>query len=174
MSVIWGMPYLFIKVAVKHFDPPVVVFGRTSIAALVLFVPAARAGALTVARRHWRSVLAFAAIEMAVPWLLLTDAEKRLPSGLTGLLIACVPLAGAVIAYLLGDHGALQPVRLVGIAVGLAGVALLVGGDLRADGGIPWWSVTEVLGVCVCYATGPFIVARRSATSRPSASSRCR
>jgi len=119
MSVIWGIPYLLIKVAVKHVEPPVVVFGRTSIAAAVLLVLAARTDALRVALRHWRPVLLFAAIEMGAPWLLLTDAEKRLPSGLTGLLVACVPLFGALAAYTLGDHAALRPVRVVGIAIGL-------------------------------------------------------
>jgi drug/metabolite transporter (DMT)-like permease len=161
MSVIWGMPYLLIKVAVEHVAPPVVVFGRTSLAAVGLLVLAARVGAISGALRHWRPVLTFAVIEMAVPWMLLSDAEKRLPSGLTGLLVACVPLVGTLLAYMYGDHTALRAVRLAGIAVGIGGVALLVGGDLGREGGIPWWSVAEVLLVCVCYATGPFIVARR-------------
>jgi drug/metabolite transporter (DMT)-like permease len=164
MSVIWGIPYLLIKVAVKHVEPPVIVFGRTAIASVVLLVLAARTDALRAALRHWRPVLLFAAIEMGAPWLLLTNAEKRLPSGLTGLLVACVPLFGALAAYTLGDHGALRPVRVAGIAVGLGGVALLVGGDLR-DGahGIPWWSVVQVMLVCVGYSIGPFIVSRRLA-----------
>jgi drug/metabolite transporter (DMT)-like permease len=164
MSVIWGIPYLLIKIAVKHVEPPVVVFGRTSIASVVLLVLAARTDALRIALRHWRPVLAFAAIEMGAPWLLLTNAEKRLPSGLTGLLVACVPLFGALAAYTLGDHAALRPARLLGIAIGLGGVALLVGGDLRTGAhGIPWWSVGQVMLVCVGYAIGPFIVSRRLA-----------
>jgi drug/metabolite transporter (DMT)-like permease len=160
MSVIWGLPYLFIKVAVAHLAPPVIVFGRTSLAAVVLLVLAARAGAIGPALRHWRPVLAFAAIEMAGPWLLLTNAEKRLPSGLTGLLVSCVPIFGALSAYALGDRHALRFVRVVGIAVGLGGVALLVNGDF-GSGAIPRSSVAEVLLVCVGYATAPFIVARR-------------
>jgi len=164
MSAIWGIPYLLIKVAVKHVDPPVVVFGRTSLASAVLLILAARSGALRIALRHWRPVLAFAAIEMGAPWLLLTNAEKTLPSGLTGLLVACVPLFGALAAYMLGDHAALRPVRLAGIVIGLGGVALLVGGDLGSGGhGIPWWSVVEVMLVCVGYSIGPFIVDRRLA-----------
>ncbi len=162
MSVIWGIPYLLIKVAVKHLDPPVVVFGRTSLAAVVLLVVAGRAGALRPALAHWRPVLLFAAVEIGAPWLLLTNAEKRLPSGLTGLLVACVPLFGALVAYALGDRTALRVVRLAGIAIGLGGVALLVGGDLGTGAhGIPWWSVAQVMLVCVGYAVGPFVVARR-------------
>jgi drug/metabolite transporter (DMT)-like permease len=161
MSLIWGVPYLLIKVAVEHLEPVVIVFGRTSLAAVLVFALARRSGALAPAARHWKLVLAFAAIEMAGPWFLLTNAEKTLPSGLTGLIVACVPMVGAIAAYLLGDHRALAPMRLVGIAVGLGGVALLVAHDLGGSGGIPWWSVAQMLLVCVGYATAPFIVARR-------------
>jgi drug/metabolite transporter (DMT)-like permease len=161
MGVIWGTPYLLIKVAVKHLEPAVIVFARTSVAAIFVLVLAVRSNAVRPALRHWRMVLAFAAIEMAGPWFLLTNAEKRLPSGLTGLIVACVPIVGAVAAYLLGDRRALAPMRVVGIAVGLGGVALLVAHDLGGDDGIPWWSVVQMLLVCVGYATAPFIVARR-------------
>jgi drug/metabolite transporter (DMT)-like permease len=161
MSVIWGVPYLFIRVAVEHMSPPVVVFGRTSVAAIALVAIALRADAIRPALARWRPVLAFATIEMAIPWLLLTNAERELPSGLTGLLVAGVPLVGTVTAFLLGEDHAVRATRLLGIAVGIGGVALLVGGDLRGDGGIPWWSVVQVLLVCVGYATAPFIVARR-------------
>ncbi|HET9666601.1 MAG TPA: EamA family transporter, partial [Desertimonas sp.] len=143
MGVIWGVPYLFIKVAVEHVAPPIVVFGRTFLAAVPLLLIAARAGAIRPALRHWRPLLAFAALEMAIPWFLLTDAERHLPSGLTGLLIACVPIIGAVVAFFLGDRQALAPRRLLGIAVGLSGVALLVAADLGGEA--PWWSVVEVL-----------------------------
>ena len=159
MGVIWGVPYLFIKVAVEHLSPPVVVFGRTAIAAVPLLFFAARADAIRPALAHWKPLLAFAALEMALPWLLLTDAEQHLPSGLTGLLIACVPIVGAVVAFLLGDRSALRPARLAGIAVGIAGVTLLVAADLGGEA--PWWSIAEVLLVCVGYATAPFIAARR-------------
>jgi len=165
MGVIWGIPYLLIKVAVEDVAPPVVVFGRTALAAIGLLVLASRGRAVRDALKHWPWVLAFAAVEMGLPWLALTDAEKRLPSGLTGLLVACVPLFGAVIAYVLGDHFALRPTRLAGIGLGLGGVALLVGGDLGGGPhGIPWWSIVEVMVVCVCYATGPFIVSYRLAS----------
>lgn len=161
MGAVWGIPYLLIKVAVKYLDPPVVVFGRTSISSVVLLVIAGRAGALRPALRHWKPVLAFAAIEMAGPWWLLTNAERTLPSGLTGLLVACVPIVGAVVAFLLGDRSALRPLRVAGIACAFGGVALLVGHDLGGSDGIPWWSVLQVMAVCVGYATAPFIAARR-------------
>jgi len=161
MGVIWGVPYLFIKVAVEHMAPPVVVFGRTSIAIVPLLAVAIHSGAIRPALSRWRPLLAFALLEMALPWLLLTDAERHLPSGLTGLLISCVPIVGAVAAYLLGERGALAPRRVIGIVLGLGGVAFLVGADLGGDA--PWWSIVEVLIVCVAYAIAPFIAARRLA-----------
>jgi len=161
MGAIWGVPYLFIKVAVEHLAPPVVVFGRTAVAIVPLLVVAARAGAIRPTLARWRPLLAFAALEMAIPWLLLTDAERRLPSGLTGLLIACVPIVGAVVAFALGDRHALAPRRLLGIGLGLGGVALLVAADV--GGTASWFSIAEVLVVCVGYATAPFIASRRLA-----------
>ena len=159
MSLIWGMPYLFIKIAVGEVAPPVVVAGRTSLAALVLVPLAIHAGALRPALARWRPLLAFTVIEMAVPWLLLTDAERRIPSGLTGLLIATVPLAGTVVAFVLGDRDALAPRRLIGLAVGMGGVACIVGFDLGGGAGT-WRSVLEIMGVAVGYAIAPFIADR--------------
>jgi drug/metabolite transporter (DMT)-like permease len=161
MAFIWGVPYFFIRVAVKDLSPPLIVFGRTSIAAVVLFVLARRAGAITPALLRWRPVLAFAILEMAIPWILLTHAETHLASGLAALIIASVPVVGSIAAFVLGDRSALRPVRLVGIALGLSGVGLLVGHDLSGDSAPPWWSIAEVLIVVVCYATAPFIASRR-------------
>ena len=163
MAVIWGVPYFFIRVAVKELEPPVVVFGRTSIAAVVLLALAKRANVIKPVFRHWKPVLAFAIIEMAIPWILLTTAEEHLASGITALIIAAVPIVGAIAAFLLGERSALRPVRIVGIVLGLGGVGLLVGRDLSSDTAPPWWSVAEVLLVCVCYATAPFIADRKLA-----------
>ena len=163
MAVIWGIPYFLIRVAVKQIAPPVVVFGRTSLAAAVLLVLAGRSGAIRPALARWRPVLIFALVEMALPWILLATAEQHLSSGLTALLVAAVPIVGTIAAYVLGDHNALRLVRIVGIVFGLGGVALLVARDLGSDHAPPWWSVAEVLVVCVCYATAPFLAARRLA-----------
>lgn len=159
MSVIWGVPYLLIKVAVDDMAPPVLVAARTGIAAVVLVPLAHHRGVLVPAFRRWRPLLAFTALEMAIPWLLLTDAERKLPSSLAGLLVAAVPMVAAVAAFALGERTALAPHRLVGIAVGLVGVAFVVG--VGREGGGDAWSVTEVLLVAVGYAVAPFILDRR-------------
>ncbi len=160
MSVIWGMPYLFIKIAVEQLSPAALVLARTALGALVLLPLAARSSALRPALRRWPLVLAFAVLEMAVPWLLLTHAEERIASGLAGLLIATVPLVGAVVTRLLGDRTALNRTRVAGIVTGLAGVAALVGLD-SAAGHLDALSVAELFVVAVGYAVAPIVVDRR-------------
>ena len=162
MSVVWGLPYLFIKEAVDSFSPPAIVAGRTLIAALILLPVALHRRALRPALRLWPWVLAFGAIEMAGPFLLLGHAEQTLPSGLTGLLVATVPLFAAVIAFTRGDRGVLRPARAAGLVIGFAGVAVIIGGpDLAAGGSASLLAVGELLIVALCYAIAPFIVATK-------------
>ncbi len=160
MGAIWGVPYLLIKVAVEHVEPPVVVFGRTALPAVALTVLAARSGVLAPALARWPYVVAFALIEMAGPWFLLSNAERHVPSGVAGLLVSCVPIVGALVSALLGDRSAVRAGPLLGIAIGMAGVALIVSHDLGAGGSTPWWSVIQILLVCVGYAIAPFIADR--------------
>ncbi len=161
MALLWGIPYLFIKQAVDSYSPPAVVAGRTLVGALILLPFAIRRGALAPAWRRIGWVLAFGAVEMAGPFLLLGHAEQTLPSGLTGLLVATVPLFAALIALGGGDRSVLRPSRAIGLVVGFAGVFLIVAGPgLAVDGG-GLTAVGEVLLVAVLYAVAPFIVARK-------------
>ena len=104
MAVLWGIPYLFIKEAVDSISPAAIVAGRTLLGAAVLLPIALHRGALRRALRVWPWVLAFGAVEMAGPFLLLGHAEQTLPSGLTGLLVATVPLFAAGIARVLDQQ----------------------------------------------------------------------
>mgnify|MGYP003618260216 CR=1 FL=1 len=159
MSVILGLPYLFIKIAVEDLDPSVVVAGRTMIAFVLLLPVALHRKALRPVLACWPWLVLFATMEMAIPWLLLTDAEQRLPSSLTGLLVATVPLFGAMAALVLGDRSVLAPRRLVGLALGMAGVGLLVG--FGGEGGtVDLRSVVQVLIMAVLYAPAPFVADR--------------
>jgi drug/metabolite transporter (DMT)-like permease len=159
MCVIWGIPYVLIKIAVGGVSVPVVVFTRTAVGALVLWPLAARAPhVLTTLRRHWLPLLGFAAFEMIGPWWLLSDAEHRLASSLTGLLIAAVPIIGALLAVAARDAEHFGPLRWIGLLVGLAGVVLLALPHL--DGGDAW-PVCEVVLTAVGYAVAPRIAARR-------------
>ena len=160
MCVLWGIPYLLIKVAVGEVSVPVVVFARTALGAAILLPAALRSGQLAALRAHWRPLLAFAVLEMIVPWGLLSNAEEHLPSSLAGLLIAAVPIIGVVIARLTGGTERLSPRRWAGLILGLAGVGVLAGPHLSGGSA---WPVTEVLLVALGYSTAPLIAARRLA-----------
>jgi len=157
LGVGWGIPYVLIKIAVRELDPAMLVLARMGLAALILLpIPAVR-GELGPILRRWRPMLAFTVVEMVVPQFMLGLAEERLPSSTTGLLIAAVPLAGVGVAFLLGRPERLTPQNWLGIALGMAGVAALVGfavsgSDLGAFG--------EVLLVVAGYALGPAILAK--------------
>jgi drug/metabolite transporter (DMT)-like permease len=157
LGVAWGIPYLLIKIAVRQLDPAMLVFVRMGLAALILLPVAIARGELAAVLRRWRPLLAFTVVEMVVPQFLLGSAEERLPSSTTGLLIAAVPLAGVGVAFLLGRPERLAPRNWLGIALGMAGVAALVGfavsgSDLGAFG--------EVMLVVAGYALGPAILAK--------------
>lgn len=160
MSVIWGLPYLFIKVAVEQVNPATLVFARTTLALLILLPVAIRAGALRPALRHWKPAAIFAVLEMGIPWLLLSDAETRISSALAGLLLAAVPIIGAAVTAVLGERHNVAPVRLWGMGLGVVGVAALVGVDASA-GHLDWVSVAQMLTVATCYAVAPIIIDRQ-------------
>jgi drug/metabolite transporter (DMT)-like permease len=157
MCVIWGIPYLMIRVAVRELAPVLLVFLRTGLAALLLVPLAARRQELRPLVAHWRPLLAYTAIEVALPWFLLSHAETKLTSSLTGLLIAAVPLVGALIVSLSGERERLGGRRWLGLLVGLGGVAAIVGLDL---GHVNAVALVEIALVAVCYAVGPIILSR--------------
>jgi len=158
MSLIWGVPYLLIKVADSGVAPPVLVLARVAVGATLLLPIAIRRGELAPLLPCWRWLALFALVEIIAPWLLLSEAETRLASSLSGLLIASVPILVAVFGRVTGGQDRLTPVRWAGLLVGLGGVGLLVaGGGTHGDAG----SVAMVLGVAVCYSIGPLIAARK-------------
>lgn len=157
MCVIWGIPYLFIRVAVSELSPAALVFFRTTLAALILLPFALSSGGLSAVRGRWVPLLFFAAFEVAMPWLLLSSAEQQISSALAGLLISAVPLVSVVIATVLGNREHLRLATLSGLLVGLVGVGLIVGFDVRASNPI---ALLEMAGVVFGYALGPAILAR--------------
>jgi drug/metabolite transporter (DMT)-like permease len=157
LGVVWGIPYLLIKVAVDEISPAQLVLGRTALAALILLPIAVTRRAVRPVLRHWRWLLVFVLVEIAVPWVLLGSAETRLPSSTTGLLIAAVPLAGLAIAFTTGRAERLAPTAWTGLAMGIVGVAALVGFDV---GGSDLGAVAEIGVVVIGYAAGPAILSR--------------
>jgi drug/metabolite transporter (DMT)-like permease len=157
MCVIWGIPYLLIKVAVRDFSPATLVFCRTAIGAALLLPVAVARNELRPLVAAWKPLVVYTVVELAIPWVLLSTAEERLPSSLSGLLVAAVPLVGALIV-----RERLGARRITGLLVGLLGVAALVGFDISRGN---LWSVAAVGVVVIGYATGPVILSRQLSTA---------
>jgi drug/metabolite transporter (DMT)-like permease len=158
MSFIWGIPYLFIKIAVAELTPASLVFLRCAIGAALLLPIAAARNDLRPLLPHWKWIVVYTFVEVAAPWFLLSDAERRISSSLSGLLIALVPSIGAILAWATGSDDRLDARRIAGLGLGFLGVAALVGLDVSA-GDIG--AVAEVALVALGYALGALIIARK-------------
>lgn len=158
MGVVWGVPYLMIKVAVDEVSPSGVVFTRCALGALLLLPFALRQpGLARNVRTHWKAMLAFAVIEIIGPWYTLTDAERHLSSSTAGLLIAGVPIVGVLVSRFFGAAESLGTRRVTGLALGLGGVGVLTVPHLTGGDAL---SLAEVSVTVIGYATAPLIAAR--------------
>jgi drug/metabolite transporter (DMT)-like permease len=160
-SVVWGFPYLLIKIAVRDGVPPLVVaWARLTLAAAVLLVLAWRAGSLPSLKGRWRWLATYAVVEVCIPFPLIPFGEQRVTSSLAAIIIAAVPLIGAVIAIRFDRSERPNRVRLLGLLVGFAGVIVLMGIDVAG-------SNRELLGAAAIlvsaagYAIGPVILKNR-------------
>lgn len=157
LGIAWGIPYLFIKVAVTELDPAMVVLGRSALAAILLLPLAFFRREVVQVVRRWKPMLAYTVVEIIIPWYFLSSAEQRLPSSTAGLLLATVPLVGVGVAFLMGRPERLSRVNWLGILAGMLGVAALVGLDIAGSDLI---AVGEIAIVVVGYALGPAILSR--------------
>ncbi len=158
MTVLWGIPYLLMRVAVRQLDPGVLVLGRTGPAALVLAPLVLGRGYGKRIRAHLGWIVAFGASEFGIPWYLMATAERHITSSLTSLLVCAVPLFSVVAQRIRRTEERVTTRRLVGLGVGALGVALLVG--LSIQGGSLKW-IALMLVVCVGYTLGPIILATK-------------
>ena len=157
LGIAWGIPYLFIKVAVGELEPAMVVLARSALAAVLLAPLALYRREVAVVLRRWKPMLAYTVVEIVLPWYFLSSAEQHLPSSTAGLLLAAVPLAGVGVAFAMGRPTQLSGTNWLGIGLGMLGVAALVGLDV---GGSDLPSVLEMAVVVVGYALGPAILSR--------------
>lgn len=164
MGVIWGVPYLLIKVADEGVSVPVLVCTRVGIGSALLFPLAIRGGRLRQLRGHVRWLVAFTLVEIVGPFALLSNAEKHLPSSTSGLLVAAVPIFAALLAVATRSGDQLTLVRWIGLAIGLGGVAVLAGPGAGSGSVLP---VLQVLGTALGYAVGPLIASRKLAGLPP-------
>ncbi len=157
LGLIWGIPYLFIKIAVAELTPEFLVLARCVIAAALLLPIAARQRALAPVLRRWKPLLAFAVVEIVLPWYALNAAEVSLPSSTTGLLLASIPLVAIGVAFLMGRRHRVTALTVLGLITGTAGVVAVVGLDL---GGGDLGAVALIGVAVVGYAVGPAILAK--------------
>jgi drug/metabolite transporter (DMT)-like permease len=159
LGITWGLPYFFIKIAVREISPFDVAWGRITLAALILLPIAWHRGALRALATHKAAVLAFSLVEFTIPFCLISMGERWIASSVTAILIATVPLIIAFISRFFGLHERLGAIRLTGLLVGLAGVVALVGlGTLT--GPLAWAGAGCVVISTICYAVGALIIQR--------------
>jgi drug/metabolite transporter (DMT)-like permease len=160
MSVIWGIPYLLIRVAVRHLDPGVLVLGRTGPAAMLLLPLVIWRGQVGVLFKNLKWIAILGVVEFGIPWYLLATAEKHLTSSLTSLLTCAVPLLSVIVQKIRRSDEHISARRYAGLLVGALGVALLVGLDLKG-GSITCIGLLMI--VCAGYTFGPIIIATKLA-----------
>jgi drug/metabolite transporter (DMT)-like permease len=127
VGFLWGIPYLLMKVAVEEIPPSAIVAGRTLIGAAILIPVALYRKTFKGAVLGFKFVAFYALLEMIGPWILISTAQKKIDSGLAGLLISTVPIFAAIITSLRGDHTVWQFKRMFGIVVGFIGLIAVVG-----------------------------------------------
>jgi drug/metabolite transporter (DMT)-like permease len=127
VGFLWGIPYLLMKVAVEEIPPSAIVAGRTLIGAAILIPVALYRKTFKGAVLGFKYVAFYALLEMIGPWILISTAQKKIDSGLAGLLISTVPIFAAIITSLRGDHSVWQFKRMFGIVVGFIGLIAVVG-----------------------------------------------
>ncbi len=159
LGIIWGLPYFFIKLAVQELSPFFVAWSRIVLAALILLPIAWRRGALKPLGEHKGAVCVFALVEFAVPFAAISLGERWIDSSLTGILIAAVPLTVVLISRFFGVEERLSPGRWLGLALGLVGVATLLGFG-SVSGPLGWTGVGCMLLATLGYAIGPLIIQR--------------
>jgi len=157
LGIAWGIPYLLIKIAVGELDPAFVAFARSALGGLLLVPVAIFRKQLIPVLKRWRPLLIFAVVEIVIPWFFLSTAETRLPSATAGLLLAAVPLVGVAVAFATRNNPGFGWLNWLGILLGMAGVAALVGLDV---GGSDLVAVGQMAIVAVGYAIGPVILSR--------------
>jgi drug/metabolite transporter (DMT)-like permease len=160
VSVLWGIPYLFIKLAVEDLSPVMVAWGRILVAFAILLPYALHKGALRGLGKHWKPLLVYSIVEIVLPWPLIGFGEQRVSSGLAAILIAAVPLVVALMALRMDPDERAEGARLVGLVVGFAGVVVLLGFDVAGRPGELLGGLAILLAA-VGYAAGPMIIKHR-------------
>ncbi|MEO6897155.1 MAG: DMT family transporter [Caldimonas sp.] len=159
LAALWGAAFLFMRVAAPAFGPIALVFLRVAGASLLLVPLLAARGEVAALRKHWRPITVVGVTNSALPFLCFAYAALSINAGLSAIFNSATPLFAAVVAWLwLGDR--MTPVRVLGLAIGFAGV-LWIGWD-KADfrpGGSAW-AIAACLAATICYSISPSLTKR--------------
>ena len=156
LSAIWGSSFLFIKVGVEELEPAVVVCGRLFVGALVLVPVVVARGGVTGLRAMLVPIVVLGALNNALPYWLLSFAETRIDSGLAAVIQAAAPIFTVLLAIRIDPSQRVTGFRLLGVALGFVGVALLVG--LQEGGEL--LGALAVVGTALCYAVSVLYAGR--------------
>jgi drug/metabolite transporter (DMT)-like permease len=166
LSALWGASFIYIRVAVPALGPFVLVELRVGLAAVVLALCAAVVGRLPKLRRRWRQFVLLGAVNVAIPFSLISTAEINLTASLAAILNSTTVMFTAVVAAVwMGD--ALTARKLVGVALGIVGVTVLVGWDPITMNWTVALSVGAMLAASLAYALGSVYAKRTFADSPP-------
>jgi drug/metabolite transporter (DMT)-like permease len=166
LASIWGASYMFIKIGLRDLSPPMIAWARIALGAAVLVPVAASQGALGASRTRAGTVALVGAVQVACPFLFIGLGEQEISSALTGILIASAPIFTAVLAIWVDHEERSEGARLLGIVLGIAGVAALFGLDLSGSGSAVLGGLAIVLAG-LGYAVGGFLVKHRLADLPP-------
>lgn len=160
VGILWGIPYLLIRVAVRDFSPAMVVFSRVLIGALILVPLSMRQRSFGAALRNYKYIFLYAAVEIMGPWFLITKAEMKISSGLAGLLVATVPIWATIYASMTGDKTVWHRKRLMGLVIGFVGLVAVVGIE-SLSGKNSLWAIFSILVAAVGYALAPNMIMKK-------------
>jgi drug/metabolite transporter (DMT)-like permease len=166
LSALWGASFIYIRVAVPALGPFVLVELRVGLAAVALALCAALVGRLPKLRGRWRQFALLGAVNVAIPFSLISTAEINLTASLAAILNSTTVMFTAVVAAVwMGD--ALTARKLVGVALGIVGVTVLVGWDPIAMNWAVALSVGAMLAASLAYALGSVYAKRTFADAPP-------
>lgn len=160
VGILWGIPYLLIRVAVRDFSPAMVVFSRVLIGALILVPLSMHQKSFSAALRNYKYIFLYAAVEIMGPWFLITKAEMKISSGLAGLLVATVPIWATIYASMTGDKTVWHRRRLMGLVIGFVGLVAVVGIE-SLSGKNSLWAIFSILIAAVGYALAPNMIMKK-------------
>jgi drug/metabolite transporter (DMT)-like permease len=166
LASLWGASYLFIELGLEDFSPYWVVFGRTALAAAILLPFALARGALAGLSGRLGAVAVLAAVQIAVPFVLISTGQQEIASSLAGILVASAPIFTALLAIWIDDEERSRGLSLVGVVAGMLGVALLLGVDIEGGTAALLGGLAVVLA-SMGYAIGGFYLKRRFADVQP-------